>query len=83
MELGVEFAGGLRLFVGGEVNYLVVVCEEELVGFEFVLADVSVEVEEGGEQEGMFELGGVEGVQSLEDDVDVVGGLDGFNVAGV
>lgn len=50
--------------------------------FDFELSDVAVEFEERG-QDGLEGVMGLDGDEFFDDDVDVVGGLDGFVVVRV
>lgn len=82
MKLGVKFAAGLHIFVEGQVDYFSLGCEEEFALFDFKLSDVAVEFEERG-QDGLEGVMGLDGNEFFDDDVDVVGGLDGFVVVRV
>ena len=83
MELGVELAAGLHVLVKGQVDDPLGIGDEELPQLHLVLPDVLVEGDQRGQYLLVADAGVLEPLDLLEDDVDIVGGLDGLVVARV
>lgn len=76
MELCVKLAAFLDIFVEGQVDDLPLFGQEELPQLDLELPDVPVELDQG--RENPLPLLLLDQVELFEDDVDVVGALDGL-----